>query len=246
MPEPTTPPRKVALITGGARRVGRAVALRLGRAGYDLHVTYRSASAEGETLAAEAAALGSRCLLTRADLLDDAAPGSIAAAHLAAFGRLDVLMHNASIFPRAGLDDTTPAMIRETMKVHAEAPLLLTKQLAPLLRSSHGVVISMTDLAADRPFKGYLAYSASKAALQNLTLGLARSLAPEARANCIAPGAVEFPADMPEDARQAYLSKVPLARPGTPEDVAAAVLFLAENTFVTGTVLKLDGGRSLV
>lgn len=226
--------------------MGRAVAVRLARAGYDLHVTYRSAAAEGETLAAEVAGLGARCQLTRADLLDDAAPDTIAAAHLAAFARLDVLVHNASIFPRAGLDATTPEVIRETMKVHVEAPLLLTQRLAPLLRSSRGVVISMTDLAADRPFKGYLAYSASKAALQNLTLGLAKSLAPEARANCIAPGAVEFPDDMTEADRAAYLSKVPLGRPGSPEDVAAAVLFLAENAYATGAVLKLDGGRSLV
>lgn len=235
----------VALITGGARRVGRSVALYLARGGYDVAFTYHSSEEDARSLEAELRAIGRRSLAIRADLRALSAT-SIATRLLQEFGRLDLLMHNASIFPKAGLAETTPELISELMQVHVTAPLELTKALEGLLRSNRGSIIAMTDIAAERPYKSYLAYCASKAALQNLALGLAKSLAPEIRVNAIAPGAVEFPEDMPAEAREKYLLKVPLGRVGTPEDVARAVWFLAEEApYMTGQVLRLDGGRSL-
>lgn len=237
----------MAIITGGARRVGRAVGLHLARRGYDLFVTYKSSVAEAESLAAEAEGLGARCELIDADLTADDSPVRISGSFTRIFSRLDLLVHNASIFPKGTLEETSREVIRDVFKVHVETPLLLTKHMAPLLRATKGSVIAMGDLAADRPFKQHLAYSASKAALENLTIGLARTLAPEARANVIAPGAVEWPESMTEEQRAAYLKRVPLGHVGTSEDVARAVWFLAEEApFVTGTVLRLDGGRSVV
>lgn len=237
--------KKVALITGGARRVGRAVALRLARAGWDVAVTVRTSTADAASLVAEVGELGGRCLVLPADLTRPAdAVESIARGYSATFDRLDLLVHNASVFPRAGLEETSPELLREVLSVHVEAPLLLTGRFASMLRASGGLVVSMTDLAAERPFKAYLAYSASKAALANLTAGLARSLAPEARAVSIAPGAVAFPDDMPEAARDAYLAKVPLGRAGTPDDVAELIHFLTtDGRYITGTTIRLDGGR---
>lgn len=236
--------RKVALITGGAKRVGRTVGLYFAARGYDLIVTYHRSQAEADSLVAEAGGLGASCQLIQADLRHLEAVDRVVAS--VKTGRLDLLMHNASVFPKAGLEETTPELLAELFTLHVHTPLLLTRRLVPQLKAAKGHVLAMTDLAASKPFKGYLAYSASKAALQNLMLGLAKTLAPEARANCIAPGAVEFPDNMPEEERAAYLKKVPLGRVGTAEEVARAAWFLTEEaTYQTGTILTLDGGRSL-
>jgi pteridine reductase len=238
--------RKVAVITGGARRVGRRVGWYLAERGWDLVVTYRSSRGEAEGLAGECAKIGARCVLVEADLMRDDAVERIGAA-CDAVGRVDLLMHNASVFPKGRLGETTAEMVREVMRVHVEAPLLLTARLAPMLRTNRGCVIAMTDIAADRPYLGNLAYSASKAALSNLVLGLARTLAPEVRVNAIAPGAVEWPEEMPEAEREAYVSRVPMRRVGSAEDVAKAVWFLVEGAgYVTGQTIRVDGGRGLV
>jgi pteridine reductase len=126
------------------------------------------------------------------------------------------------------------------------APLLLCQRFAATLRSTRGHVINMVDLLAERPWPTYLAYCASKAALKNLTLGLARELAPEVTVNGIAPGVVEWPADYPQAEREKYLQRVPLARAGTPQDVANLVHFLCtEGSYITGQIIRLDGGRSI-
>jgi pteridine reductase len=240
--------RKVALITGGAKRVGRAVGLKLARAGWDVAFTVRRSAKDASSLLSEIAEFGGTALAIPVDLTRPVeAVRSIAERYTAMFDRLDLLIHNASVFPRAGLEETSPEMLREVLAIHVETPLLLTQRFAPMLRKSHGLVVSMTDLAAEKPFKSYLAYSASKAALSNLTTGLARALAPEARAVSIAPGAVEFPDDMPAGAREAYLAKVPLGRVGTPQDVAELVHFLTTaGSYITGTTIRLDGGRGAV
>lgn len=243
--------RKLALITGGARRVGRAVAVHLGERGYDVVVTYRSGEAEARSLQAELAAVGAGCTLVQADLADTGSVARIALAVEAAGGGregrgLRLLMHNASTFGRATLEQTTPELLREMLALHVETPLLLTARLAPLLKRAGGSVVAMTDLAVERPFTQHVAYSASKAALSNLVLSLARALAPEARANSIAPGAVEWPEDFSEEGRAEYLKRVPLGRVGSPGDVARAVWYLAEEAgYVTGQTIRLDGGRWL-
>ncbi len=162
------------------------------------------------------------------------------------FGRLDVLVHNASLYEPSNLWETSAEQLRRFMCVHVEVPLLLTRRLHPLLKKTGGSVVCMTDIMADRPAPAFAGYAASKAALANLVKSLARELAPEVRVNAIAPGVVDWPDDYPQSAREAYLKRVPLGRPGTPQDVAATVAFLARpDGYVTGQTINLDGGRSI-
>ena len=237
----------MALVTGGAKRVGRAVVERLARLGYHVAFTYRSSEREAEEVEAAVCAMGVDALPIRADLTDPAA----AAEHIDTTfqtwsAELDVLVNNASAWSPAALADTTPELMRTLWAVHAEAPLLLCQRFAGRLRRSRGHVVNMVDLLAERPWPQYLAYCASKAALWNLTLGLARELAPEVTVNGIAPGVVDWPDDYPPAEREKYLRRVPLARAGTPEDVAGTVEFLVSpgGAYVTGQILRLDGGRS--
>jgi pteridine reductase len=155
-------------------------------------------------------------------------------------------VNNASLYAPSALADTGAEQSRRLMAIHLESPLLLCQHFEARLRAAKGHVVNMVDLLAERPWPAYLAYCASKAALWNLTLGLARTLAPDVTVNGIAPGVVEWPDDYPEEDRQKYLKRVPLGRAGTPEDVAGAVhYFVGEGKYVTGQILRLDGGRSI-
>jgi pteridine reductase len=155
-------------------------------------------------------------------------------------------VNNASLYQPADLAHTTSELSRKLMAIHFESPLQLAQSFAPMLRQSRGRVVNMIDLLAERPWPEYLAYCASKAALANLTMGLARELAPEVTVNGIAPGVVEWPADYPETEREKYLKRVPLARAGTPQDVADLVHFLVTaGRYITGQIIRLDGGRSI-
>ncbi len=240
-------PAKVALITGGARRVGRAVALHLAGEGYDVAVTFDRSGADAASLAESIEKLGRRCPLVQADLTDlPAATDRIAAAIKSHFGRLDLLVHNAGLYEPSGPAEVDLAQMRRFWSVHLEAPLLLTRGLAPLLRASRGTVVTMTDAATDRPMPAFAAYFASKAGLENLTKSLARDLAPDVTVNALAPGVVEWADGVPETVRDAYLKRVPLGRIGSGRDVAEAVAFLAgAGKYLTGQVIRLDGGRSL-
>ena len=241
------PPTRVALVTGGARRVGRAVSLHLARLGWDVAVTYHASGEAASSLAEALGRMGRQCLIVKADLTDpDAATARVADAITRRFSRLDLLLHNASLYEPGGLADATPAQMRRLFAVHAESPLLLTNRLAPLLKAAGGTVIAMTDINVDRPRPSYAAYTMSKAALANLVPSLARDLAPLVTANAIAPGVVDWPDDMPADDRAAYLKKIPLARAGSPADVATLVHFLCtDGKYITGQTLRLDGGRSV-
>ena len=233
---------RTALVTGGAKRVGRAIVQRLAAAGFKVAFTYNRSSPDDLAWADAVDAMPIQADLT--DLPD--AARKLAATMQTSFGRLDVLVNNASIYEPSALSQTTLAQIRRFTSIHLEAPLLLAQNLAPLLRASHGHIINMVDLLAERPWPQYLAYSTTKAALLNLTLGLARELAPEVTVNGIAPGIVEWPTDYPEAEKEKYLKRVPLARAGTPADVAETVHFLVTNgSYITGQIIRLDGGRSI-
>lgn len=239
--------RKVALVTGGAKRVGRAIALGLAELGYDVALTYLSSEDEARDTRTEIEKRGSRCAMIRADLTRPAeAVDAIVGEVSGQFGALHVLVNNASWYAKADLREVTPEVMRRLNAIHVETPLLLCRGFERMLREARGHVVNMVDLLAERPWPAYLAYCASKAALGNLTLGLARELAPEVTVNGIAPGVVEWPDDYPEAEREKYLGRVPLARPGTPEDVAAVVRFLVTGgAYITGQIIRLDGGRSI-
>jgi len=240
-------PSRVALITGGAKRVGRAVALHLARNGFDIAVTYHSSEGEAESLVREIQQLGRRAIAICADLTDPAAAVPfIVQKTTESFETLDLLVNNASLYLPARLPETTLELSRRLMAIHFEAPLLLAQAFGPRLRRARGHIVSMSDLLAERPWAEYLAYCASKGALSNLTKGLAKELAPEVTVNAIAPGVVEWPPGYPEAERQKYLQRVPLKRPGTPEDVAELIYFLATGgNYITGQIIALDGGRSV-
>jgi pteridine reductase len=239
--------KPVALVTGAARRVGRAIALRLAEAGFDVAFTYLSSEDRARRLVGEIRKRGGRAVAIRADLSDpQSAIRAIAAPFSAAFGRLDVLVNNASLYEADCRGPDAVAAMRRLWAVHVESPMLICRAFAPRLKAAGGCIVNMLDLLAERPMPGYLAYCASKAALWNLTLGLARELAPEVRVNGIAPGVVEWPEDLPLQKRAQYLRRVPLGRAGTPADVAQAVLFLCEGgQYMTGQILRIDGGRSI-
>jgi pteridine reductase len=240
--------RPVALITGGARRVGAAVARRLARAGFNIGVTYLSGQSEADELIREIESHGLKAIAIRADLLKPAETvPAIAHQMLTRFGRLDFLLNNASLYRAGDLRDTQTNDVIEMMSIHFYAPLLLCRAFEKQLRAARGLVVNMVDATAQKPGGKYLAYTASKAALANLTLALARELAPEVRVNGIAPGVVEWPADFPMNQRETYLKRVPLGRAGTPEDVAELAAFLVGGgKYITGQIIMLDGGRSIV
>ncbi|MFG0283030.1 MAG: SDR family oxidoreductase [Phycisphaerales bacterium JB039] len=246
--------RPVALITGAARRIGRATARAFARAGCDIVITYRTSAVEAADAKAELESLGARVRLERLDLADLDATIAAGARLAGDLDRLDYLIHNASIYRATALDELTADEILTHYTVNAAGPLLLTAQLAPLLRASRapggGAVVCMCDIhAMGRPRTGFAAYAMSKAALAEMVRSLARDLAPDVRVTGVAPGVVAWPEsgyESDREAQQAYLSRVPLGRSGTPDDAAATIRWLAmEATYVTGVVLPLDGGRRL-
>jgi pteridine reductase len=236
--------RSTVLITGAARRVGRAIALHLARQGYDVAFTYHSSSAEAASLVEELKSLGAAAWPIQADFADLRCIWTIESEMARREVTLAGIINNASIYLP---DDPADAGLSTRMwRVHVEVPLALARGFAPQLKGSQGCIINLCDILGEKPMPGWLAYCASKAALANLTLGLARELAPEVRVNGIAPGVVEWPADYPEEQKSLYLKRVPLQRSGTPEDVALLVHFLLTGgSYITGQILRLDGGRSI-
>ncbi len=241
------PSSKVALITGAAKRVGREIALTLADEGFDIAFTYLNSEDDARSLLEEIAGKGRRASMIRADLTQPESAVELIHRDIAEkFGRLDLLVNNASLYLRGDLAASNAATAQKLHAIHVVAPLLLCQKFEVMLRENKGHVINMVDLLAERPWPEYLAYCASKAGLWNLTLGLARSLAPDVTVNGIAPGVVEWPDDYPQAEREKYLKRVPLARAGTPEDVAQVVRFLAtEGKYITGQIVRLDGGRSI-
>jgi len=239
--------RKVALVTGGAKRVGRAIVEKLAAAGFDVAFTFNRSRDDAIALTNTRFESGAQCIAVEADLSDpEIATATIDKEFRAAYSRLDVLVNSASAYLPGRLKDTNLQLMRTVAAIHVQSPLLLCQKFEQLLRASRGHVVNMIDLLAERPWPEYLIYCASKAALANLTLGLARELAPEVTVNGIAPGVVEWPENYPQADREKYLKRVPLARAGTPQDVANLVHFLCtEGSYVTAQIIRLDGGRSV-
>ena len=235
------------LITGGARRLGAAIARELHAAGANVLLHHRNSGRDAVALAAELNALrpGS-VVLARADLLEVAALPGIVAAAIAAFGRLDVLVNNASTFYPTPIGEITLAQWEDLAGVNLRAPLFLAQAAAPELRLRQGLVLNIVDIHALKPLKRHPLYSAAKAGLLMLTQALARELGPEVRVNAIAPGPVLWPAgDIDPDLKARIIERTALKRIGSPADVAKAALFFVRDApYVTGQVLAIDGGRS--
>lgn len=240
--------RPVALVTGAARRVGAAIARRLHAGGYDLALHCRRSRAELDALIAELETeRAGSTLALEADLLDaDRLPGLVAAT-VERFGRLDALVNNASAFYPTPLDTASVDEWDDLFGANVRAPFFLAQAAAPHLARHGGAIVNLVDLYAERPLPQHSLYGMSKAALAMMTRALARELAPAVRVNGVAPGAVLWPETGKSDAeREALIAKTPLARIGTPDDVAGAVLWLLRDApFVTGEIVHVDGGRGI-
>lgn len=236
-------PQRVALVTGGAVRLGRAIALGLADAGYDLAVTYHSSEGPARELEKLVRATGRRCEVIQADLADAASPERVIAAVRTAFGRLDLLVNSAASFESRPLLDVDAEAWDGVMALNVRAPHLLVRAAADLLQQARGSVVNLTDLSAFQAWTERPHHAVSKAALAHLTRVQARALAPDVRVNAVAPGAVLPPDELSEERRQALAGVTPLKRLGTPQDVVDAVLYLARAPFVTGQILVVDGGR---
>ncbi|MHB1512954.1 MAG: pteridine reductase [Acidiferrobacter sp.] len=241
--------KRVVLVTGGARRLGAAIVRQLHARGLSIVLHYRSSADEAECLRAEleSARPGSVSLI-RADILSEDAPRVLIYEALARFGRLDMLVNNASTFYPTPLQEATVGQWDDLLGTNLRAPFFLSRSAAPHLAEHGGAIVNLIDIHAARPLKDYPIYSIAKAGLAMLTQSLARELAPEVRVNGVAPGAILWPeagADPAE--RERVLAQIPLHRTGSPEDIARATTFLLlDAPYVTGQILAVDGGRSTV
>lgn len=238
---------KAALVTGGAVRVGRAIALALAEAGADVAVHYKASSREAEETADRIRTLGRRSVAVAARLEAPEDCRRAVRTAIDALGGLDLLVHSAANFHRATLSETDEALWDSSMNVNARAGFLLAREAAASLTARRGRIVLVSDVLGRDPARNYLAHCVSKAAVEGLVRALAVELAPAVLVNGVAPGNVLVPdGTSPEEAAR-WASKVPLKRIGSPEDVAAAVLFLcAGPQFITGQVLLVDGGKDLV
>lgn len=246
----TDSPKKVALVTGAAKRVGRAIALELAVAGFDIALHYHTSKDAAETTAEEIRSSGRRVSLISADLADDDERAGLIEASVRALGGLDVLVNNASMFETDAadtLESFDADLWRKMLAVNLIGPIDLCHQAAPHLRETRGVIVNFLDIAVERPWRSHLAYVSSKGALATATRAMAKALAPDVRVCGVAPGIAEFPESYSEEKRERLTSQVPLRRAGSPEEMAKAVRFLVESgSYVTGHILSVDGGRSVV
>jgi pteridine reductase len=236
------------LVTGGARRIGAAIARRLHAGGAEVAVHYRSSSRDAERLVAELnAGRASSAAAFACDLLDVEALPRLVSDAVTRFGRLDVLVNNASSFTPTPVGAITAAQFDDLIGTNLRAPLFLSQAAAPELRKSRGLILNLADIHGLRPLKGHVVYSAAKAGLIMLTRSLARELGPEVRVNAIAPGPVLWPeGGLDAELQREIVAKTALKRTGSPQDIArAAYFFAAEAPYVTGQVLPVDGGRSI-
>jgi pteridine reductase len=238
---------KVVLITGGARRVGAAITRRLHAAGASVAIHYRSSAAEAHGLCGSLNALRPESAITLpCDLLDVSVLGELVQSTLARFGRLDVLVNNASSFYATPVGSITLSQWDDLIGTNLRAPLFLSQAAAPSLTASDGLLLNIVDIHGMRPLRHHPVYSSAKAGLIMLTQALARELAPRVRVNAIAPGPVLFPeTGLTEEMRASIIERTLLKRRGSPEDIARAALYFAGDApYVTGQVLAVDGGRS--
>jgi 3-oxoacyl-[acyl-carrier protein] reductase/pteridine reductase len=240
---------KSALVTGGARRLGRGIALALARAGAEVTITFRTSRAEAAETAKEMESLGRRALAVECDVRSEASVRAAVAAAVGRFGRLDLVVNNAAVFESAALDTLTLEEWDAVFETNARGPFLVAREALPHLRACKehegGRIVNIGSLGGIHAWAGHAHYCASKASLHMLTLAMAKAFAPEVSVNCVAPGWIELQG---QDTGQAahFAAKTPMQRNGEVEDVAQAVLFFAAGPhFVTGQILAVDGGLGL-
>ncbi len=237
----------VALVTGAGRRIGRAIALGMAQAGWDVAVHYRQSAAEAQEVVAAIQALGRRAVALHADLGDEAAVRALPGQAVHLLGRLDCIVNNASLFEYDKPDDFSPALLATHMQCNVAAPLLLAQALhAHVADGEQAVVVNLLDQKLYNLNPDFLSYTLSKAALHTATTLLAQALAPKLRVVGVAPGITMVSGDQSADGFERAHTVTPLGRSSTPQDIVDAVCYAARATALTGTTLLVDGGQHLV
>ena len=238
---------RVALVTGGARRVGQQIALTLARRGAHVAISYRTSARDAHDTVARLRACGVRAAAVRADLATARQAQRLIRQVGKTFGRLDVLVNSASVFVRTPLARLTERDWDAHLDTNLKGPAFCALEAARLMRRrGGGVIINIADWAGERPYRDYLPYCVSKAGVLALTKALAKELAPRIRVVSIAPGPMLPPPDMTPAQRRRAIARLPLARWGSPQDVAASVVFAIEGSdFMTGSTIFVDGGRAI-
>jgi 3-oxoacyl-[acyl-carrier protein] reductase/pteridine reductase len=245
---------KTALVTGGARRIGRAIALALAASGANVAITYRNSQSEAEDLVAALSAYGVDAFAVRTELTDPDSIRHSVAAVVEEFGQLDLLVNNAGRFESAALEDISAEQWDRIFATNTRAPFLVAQAACPHLRASHGRIVNIGSLGGLHPWASHAHYCASKTALHMLSQTMAKAWAPEISVNCVAPGMIKLTDAAPEAEAQSgpvdpyahFAAKTPMLRNGTAQEVAAAVLFFATGPhFITGQLLAVDGGLGL-
>jgi pteridine reductase len=244
---------KVGVVTGGAKRVGRQIALTLAEHGMDVAFTYNTSGPEAKETLAEIKALGVRGLAVKVDFTQAGAAGEVHRAVDHAFGRCDALINNASIFGPVSLTEVSHEDFQRNMMINAWGPLEMIKVFAGMLKAhasvekpeSLGRIVNFVDIhVMGQPLKRFVAYNASKAAIREISLTAAMELAPLVTVNMIAPGVIAWPEGSTQEFQDRYMERVPLGRAGTPDDAAQAVLYLVKDAhYCTGQTIRVDGGR---
>lgn len=239
--------RRKALVTGAAKRLGNVFALHLAGRGFDVGIHANTSVEEANAATAAVRAMGSRSVFTLADLRDEAAVARSVADTARALGGIDTLVLSASSFPSDQVDELDSVTFLDTLAVNAVGPFLFAKHALPFLKQNPlGRIIVLADVHADRPLRGFLAYSAAKAALVSITKSLAREWAPRIAVNAILPGSVLPPDDFDPAALEALRKRTPTGRLGTPSDLLSVLDFLVDAPAqITGLLIPVDGGRSL-
>jgi NAD(P)-dependent dehydrogenase (short-subunit alcohol dehydrogenase family) len=242
---------KVALITGSAKRIGRATAVELAKRGARIAVHFRSSAEEARETLRLIEQAGSSGALFQADLTDPQAIMKMFLNLDREFGRLDILVNSASIFNSGSADETTSSEWNDELDSNARAPFLVAQSAARMMmrggEGSHaGKIVNIVDAAGKIIWPGYFAYSVSKAALIAVNRGLAKAYAPSIQVNGVAPGPVLFPDRYTEEQKQAAIERTLLKRAGNPNDVVNAIVFLIENDYITGEIIHVDGGRHIM
>jgi NAD(P)-dependent dehydrogenase (short-subunit alcohol dehydrogenase family) len=243
----STSRQQVALVTGAGRRIGRAIALALAQAGWDVALHYRHSESDAQSLANEIRALGRRVALLQADLLEEAAVRELPARAAAELGRITCVVNNASLFEYDSATAFSPALLATHMQANVSAPLLLAQALhAATPAGEQAVVINLLDQKLYNLNPDFLSYTLSKAALHTATTMLAQALAPKVRVVGVAPGITMVSGDQTEEGFAQAHQQTPLGRSSTPQDIADAVVYAASARALTGTTLLVDGGQHLM
>lgn len=237
---------RVAVVTGAARRIGACIAATLAGRGVAVVVNYRSSAGEAAATVDRIRTAGGRAVAVAGDMSRAEDVDRLFDVTLAAFGRVDVLVNNASSFRRTPLDTLEDADWDDMIDNNLHAARRPALRFGRWMRANGGgAIVNIADTAAERPWRGYLPYSIAKAGIVALTRGLAKEFAPEVRVNAIAPGPIVFPEDFDTAARDREIARTLLRREGNPQNIADAVVALVENDYITGVLLPVDGGRSL-